>query len=237
MAGAGGLGINDTLPDQALSDPGFRQGTGQILAINQPELAYKYGVIRDKRFIPPAQLRGGAPGGQGGAAQPGGGRLSEETKEQLQSLSAHMAAAGAGIPQQTTASQQFPFGVEMPVASEAAARVGNVPGDDSSEPLTDDEKKRLHSNIDEFDVDTYRQLVTRDLLNNEEQRRIIESRLTPLDLADLIVYNRVAQDIIVRPNKFWFRVQNASGEEDLAVKRLIASESKSLEVSERYFLD
>jgi hypothetical protein len=80
-------------------------------------------------------------------------------------------------------------------------------------------------------------MMMKDIINNEEQRDLIEKRCTPLDITDLIMRGFVTQRVPVIPNKFEPEFQSMTGGEDLAIKRLIMQESKGLEVSDRYLLD
>ena len=54
-----------------------------------------------------------------------------------------------------------------------------------------------------------------------DQKDIIEGRLKELSIEEMIMQNRVTQDIPIIPGKFWFELQSMTTEEDLAVKRLI----------------
>jgi hypothetical protein len=120
----------------------------------------------------------------------------------------------------------------------AAARVGNLIGDNVVD--TDAAKSKLREHVekmDEFEFDSFRQAMMRDILNNPEQKAVIEARLQPLDITDMIVSGYVKQDVPVIPGKLTFTFRSMTGEEDLEVKRLIMTESKSLEVSDRYLLD
>ena len=220
---------NDTLPEEAKKDPAYREGAGAGYAINQLHLAMKYGVMRGGVLIPAAALR----------PPPSGSRLSDETikglaevaKFQKQRQEAESKSAGA-VNSDTEAEKG-------PAA--AAARLANVAGDESTAPLTAEEKKELNSaaarKVDDFDFDTFRQMMMKDLLNNPEQRELIEARLKPLDIADLIIEGTVAQEVQIIPNKFWVTYRSVAGQSDLAVKRLLMEEVKSVQVDDRYYLD
>ena len=60
---------------------------------------------------------------------------------------------------------------------------------------------------------------------------------TPLSLDDLIVNGYVRQRIPIVIGKFEPTFQSLGGDEELACKRLIVSDAKSLDVSEQYLLD
>ncbi len=118
---------------------------------------------------------------------------------------------------------------------EAAARVGEPPGDVDSE--APDGEPGPTTKLDEFDLDAFRKAMMRDLLNNPEQRQLIEGRLEPLDVGDLIVHNHIEQRVPVIPGVFEPTFQSMSGEEDLALKRLLLSDSASANLPDRYLLD
>jgi hypothetical protein len=219
----------DTLHPDAQKDPAFRQGMGSMLATAQPELALKYGVYRNGKFIPPQQLQAQRP------------HLSAQTVEGLEALqelqrqNASNPAVGGLSDSEREAEESVAKG-----PAGASARVGNVPGDGSNRPLSPEERENLKktlSQLDDFDFDSFRQQMMRDILNNPEQKEIIESSLRPLDLTDLIVNGYVTQDVVVVPGKLTLTFRSQTGEEDLELKRMVMAESKSLEVSDRYLLD
>ncbi len=219
----------DTLHPDAQKDPAFRQGMGSMIAQSQPELALKYGVYRNGKFIPPQQLA--APRAQ----------LSPQTVEGLTALQELQNRQAA--PQAVGRISESDRAAEEEVArgpAGAAARVGNMVGDQSNRPLTGDEREQLRnliSKMDDFDFDSFRQSMMKDILNNPEQKEIIESKLTPLDLSDLVSHGYVTQDVVVVEGKLTFTFRSQTGEEDLELKRMVMTESKSLEVSDRYLLD
>jgi hypothetical protein len=95
-----------------------------------------------------------------------------------------------------------------------------------------DPAKSSDSNIDElrtlFGDDTQWSV-----LNNPTRRKAIESRLVPLDIADILVHGEVRQTIPVIPDKLTLVVRSVNGEEDLAVKHLMGDESGT----DRYLMD
>jgi hypothetical protein len=224
--GPPGLTMNDILPDEAKQDPNFHEGAGCMYAANQPHLAKKYGVIRGGNRIPPQALAGVA-------NKP---VLSAKSIQGLEELAKFQKLREKAASGDLKAEQDAEKG---PAA--AAARLANAPGDTSTKPLTPEEKKELVDSsarkLDDFDFDTFRQMMMKDLLNNEEQKDIIESRLKPMDLADLIVEGSVAQEVIVIPNKFWVTFRSVSAAEDLAVKRMLMEEARSVQIDDRYYLD
>lgn len=221
-----GLTPMDLLPEQAKTDAAFREGSGSMYAVNQPHLATKYGIIRGGNFIPPQALSPNKNEKR---------HLSDQTVKGLQEVAKFQdlrqkAETGEFKAQQD--SEKGPAG--------ATARLGNMPGDNSAKPISEAERKDLKEAVrkmDDFDFDTFRQMVMKDLLNNEDQKNIIESRLKPMDLSDLIMEGSVAQEVIIVPDKFWIKFRSVSGQDDLAVKRLIMEESKAVQIDDRYYLD
>lgn len=208
----------DLLPEQATQDPEYQQGAGSRYAINQPRLAAKYGVIRNGQYLSPQQTQTGRPG------------LSPQSIEALKTL------------QQLQ--QQPPPRVEEKEAvtgtGSSAARLANAPGDDDINPVTDEDREKIKKsleNMDEFDFNTFRNMMVKDILNNEEQRKIIEERLIPIDVTDLILHGMARQVVPIIPGKFEPEFQTVSAEQALALKRLIVLEAKSLDVGDRYLLD
>lgn len=224
-----GILAGDLLPEAAQNDPKFRGGTGSLFAANQPMLAYKYGVVRRGQHIPPQKLQSVAAGQnlQSGAA--GADRkLSPETLEGLaafEEFNRNRAKAESGELAAERAASSGPAG------SSAETAGGTQPM------LTAEEKKELLENLDDFALEQYRQTTLRDMLNNDEQKEIIEKRCKPLDLAELIIEGRVSQRVVIVPGVFEPEFQSYTGNEDLILKRLLAMESKSLRVSDRYHLD
>lgn len=223
LAPKGGLLNTDVLPEQARQDPQFREGHGSMYAVNQPALAHKYGVIRSGKHIPPQQLDTGRPG------------LKSKTVEGLEEL--------AKFNQQRRDVESGDVAVER-AASEGiagqAAKLANPSGEGDVKPVTDDQKKEVENaikNMDEFDFNAFREIMMKDLINNDEQRSIIEERVKPLDLSELIMNGRVKQHIPIITGKYEPTFQSFTGEEELALKRLLMDERKGIEAPDRYLLD
>ena len=215
--GGGQILPGDLLPEQATQDPQFQQGAGSRYAINQPHLAMKYGVIRNGQFLAPQQLSTGRPG------------LRPETIQGLEMLQKA---------QQPAPQPETPPDPTGPGA--AAARIGNGPGDEDIGPVKEADRERIKGaleKMDDFDFHTFRDMMVKDILNNEEQRKIIEARLKPLDINDLIIHGKARQVVPIVEGRFEPEFQSVSAEEALALKRIIVSEAKSLDVSDRYLLD
>lgn len=216
-----GLANSDLLPELAHQDPMFVQGHGSQFAVNQhPSLAQKYGVIRNGRMIPPQMLNTGRPGLTGKTV---------EGLEALQAFNAQRRSAESGDTTAEHAAQEGPGG--------AAARVANTAGSEDVTPVSKSEVEQAVKNMDEFDFNTFREMMMKDLLNNDEQRKIIEERVTPLDLSDLIINGRVKQVLPIIPGKYEPEIQSVSADEDLALKRLLMKESELLNAPDRYMLD
>jgi hypothetical protein len=119
----------------------------------------------------------------------------------------------------------------------AGAAAGLAGGTD---PVTDEQRSAAEEalkNMDDFDFNSFRELMMKDLLNNDEQRQIIEERLKPLDLGELIMNSRVTQRIPVRPGQYEPELQSMTGEEELALKRLLMEERGKIAAPDRYLLD
>ncbi len=221
MAARAGLRPGDMLPEEALRDPEAKQGPGSAYAVSQPNLALRYGVVRNGQHIAPQQLKAGVKGTPG--------KLSPETLEGLQAMQRAQVQGPAGLPQS-----------EEEVEEQEDE---DAPGARSV--LTPQEQKEVEEAIgamDSFDYDALRQRMEKDILNNKEQRERIRGRCKPLDIDELIMKNRVSQDVPIIPphdgkQGFVVRYTSMTGEEDLALKRLIMQESQSVEVTERYLLD
>ena len=218
-----GLRPTDLLPEQATKDAAFQQGQGAMFAVNQPALAHKYGVMRNGEFVAPQRLRNQAPQPRGAA--PAGG-LRPETVEglkALEQLQTQRAQVEAGSPDR---------------AVEEEARRGPAGGAGITEkPLSETDKKQLLDDMDEFDLSRLKSALFKDLLNNDEQKKIIEDRLPPLDLTSLIMDGRVTQVVPIQPGQFEPEFQSYSVGEDLIIKRLIGEEAETLKPSDRYLLD
>jgi len=61
------------------------------------------------------------------------------------------------------------------------------------------------------------------VLNNPARRKAIEARLQPLDIADILIHGEIRQEIPIVPGKLAIVVRSVNGEEDLAVKQLMAT--------------
>jgi hypothetical protein len=213
---------NDILPDEAMQDPDFKQGQGSRYAASQPAMAMKYGVIRGTQRIAPQQL-----------ATPNKG-LSDKTLEGLKALQDAQTLRGKA--------ESSDARIEREAAGSpagAAGRLGNAPNDGPQikPQLSEKEAVEIANKMDDFDFNTLREMMMKDILNNDAQRKIIEARCEPLDISDMLVSGFVTQRVPIIPGKFEPTFASGRGDEDLAIKRLIMLESKSIEVAEKYLLD
>lgn len=230
----GALSPGDLLPPAAQQDPAYRHGHGADVAMNQPELAFKYGVMRSGQFIAPQQLQKPtmAPTARqvGGARpQPQQAQLRPETVEALNALG------------KFNNGEKDAETVDRAIDTEALQR-GPARAAGATKPeMSDAEKKNLLDDMDEFDITRLRNALYKDLLNNDEQKKLIESRLSPLNLGDLIMTGRVSQIVPIKPGLFEPEFQSYGGDEDLAIKRLLAVELENLKPLnagfERYVTD
>jgi hypothetical protein len=216
-----GLQMSDGLPPEVTEDPAFRPGQGSMMAVNQPHLAAKYGVIRGGQRIPPSAL-------QGGQRAPGR-RSVQETIRDMQMVAAATTPPSTVPKDDREAAEQVARS-----AAGASQNVGKPPGEAADEEAR---VRKAIEQLDDFDYDELRQQMNKDALNNPEQRAIIEERLSPLSLEELILKDRVQQRVPIIPVKFEVTYESMTGVDDLALKRLLMQESKSVEVTDRYLLD
>jgi hypothetical protein len=121
-----------------------------------------------------------------------------------------------------------------------AARLANPSGGEDIKPVSEDSRKAAEEavkNMDDFDFNAFREIMMKDLINNDEQRQIVESRLQPLDLSELIMHGRITQRVPIIPDRYEPEFQSMTGEEELALKRLLMQERKNIEAPDRYLLD
>lgn len=200
----------DLLPEEAVQDPAFKKGVGSNLAMLQPELAYKYGIIRNGKHLVPK----GSPmvGMAVKPPPPPPGQLREETVQGLSQLAKD----------QQKKIDSASNTVE-PTTTETA-KVDNI----GSSPMDD---------MDVFDIHRLRAALSRDILNNDEQRKIIEARLQPISIDEILISGTVVQKVPVIPGKFEPIFEHVSGEVDLELKALVGEKCKALDLGEQYFLD
>jgi len=216
------LMAGDLLPEMAKDDPSYQGGMGSMNASSQPHLAMKYGVVRNGKFMAPQQLQSGKPG------------LSQKTQEGLKVLKDLQDQA-----EQVAQSQDDKKAVEEAGESIGGAAAKIAGG--TEKPVTSEERKEFEKamrNLDDFDMNTFAEMTMKDILNNDEQRQLVEERLDPLDLDEYIMTGRVRQTVPIIPGKYEPVFQSYNQEEDLALKRLLVLERKNFtDAPNRYFLD
>lgn len=218
-----GILQNDVLPEAARQDPAFREGHGSLYAVNQPNLALKYGVIRNGRLMAPQELDTGRAG------------LKSKTVEGLEAVVKFNQQRQSAEKGDTAAEKASEEGL-----AGQAAKLANPSGEGDVKPVTEEQKKeaeRAMKNMDEFDFSAFREIMMKDLINNDEQRKIVEDRLIPLDLSQLIMDSRCTQQVPIIVDKYEPTFQSFTGEEELSLKRLLMEERKGLETPDRYLLD
>lgn len=134
--------------------------------------------------------------------------LSDETRKSMEALAEFQQRAE--IQQNFEASKR-----PQPQKAEADEALGPLPS-------LQEELKDLLQNEHEWNR-----------LNNPERRRIIESRLDAMDLTDIIIHGEIRQTVIVQPGKLSIVFRSVSGEEDLAIKRMMYGEKGG----DRYLMD
>lgn len=237
-----GLLMTDLLPPEAMQDPEYRAGGGAQYAAYQPHLAAKYGIIRGQTRISARELNNQSMGRKGG--------LSEKTIQGLQKLAEYQNTTPEQPTQPSGDTGSTIFKDPEDYQAEAAAArsskdLGNMqppnpnPGPVGVERdrLSDSEVQKVIQNMDEFDWETFRDLLQKDLLNNDSEREAIEERLEPLRLDELVMGKRAIQNIPVNPGVFEFKLQSYSGAEELALKNLVMMERKTPSKEDRYYHD
>lgn len=220
------LFATDLLPQSALTDPAFISGTGSQYASSQPALAAKHGVIRNGVLIPPQALQEGRRG------------LSQQTIDGIKALSEAQAASARH--EAETDARVFEESAKN--SAGAAARLASPSSNADVRPAAgkgsaDTEVEDAIRKMDDFDFSQFREMLTRDLINNEDQRAIIEAAVTPLDISDLITQGYVLQVVPIIPGKFYPTFRSVSAGDDLALKRMLMEESGEIEANSRYLLD
>lgn len=220
-AGGPDLLMTDLLPESARSDPSYVEGHGSMYAVNQRHLAAKYGIVRNGKHIAPSVLlTGGSPG------------LRKETVEGLEAV----AEFNRRRMQAESPDRVAERAAEGGVAGEAA-KLADPSAEPTAKPIGKDEVQQAIENMDDFDFDTFRDLVMKDILNNSEQKEIVEARLKPLDLNEIIDNGTITQVVPIVPGKYEITLQSLTAEEELAMKRLIVAEKGKVDAPDRYLLD
>lgn len=203
-------------PELAAQQAQFRQQAGP----QGPFSPLSPGAQQDPRFIqgmgsmiagnqphlqqPPKERRAAQADGDGYKPH-----LSEETRKSMEALAAMQAAVDG----QTEAAKK---------ATESESMPKDAPFDEEGARIQREIREMLGSD----------EMWTQ--LNNPERRKEIEGRVKPMDLTDIIIHGEVRQTVPVQPGKLEISYRSVSGDEDLAVKRMMAEETSG---NDRYLLD
>jgi hypothetical protein len=191
-----GGGVKDgggpfSLVDQeAVQQPGFRPGIGSMYQGNQPALK------------PEAQSD----------YKP---RLSEETRQTMQTLAEFQAVAE----RRQTMVQETAADPQKETREQQAAQLEQQIDSDS------DMFKELQEVLDDP--------AQWNILNNPRRRKEIEVRMDPMDITDVILHGEVRQTVPIIPDKLEVSYRSVSADEDLAVKQMMFGESGG----DRYLMD
>lgn len=212
----------DTLPEEARRDPSFRDGAGAMFAMSQPHLVGKYGVMRNGTAVPPSAFRAGGRGGP-----------SPETMAAVADLN-HKFAQNAS----TAARRAEDAEVEKEISGGAvgAARAASGSAGAADPKLEKEMKSRLES-MDKLDLHRLQEMGVVDLLNNDEQKTLIEERCSKITLDEYVMNGFVRQRVPIVPGVFEVTFQSMALEDELTLKNLIAKEANALELSDRYLVD
>ena len=224
------------------------------MAMNQPHMAAKYGVIRGGRRIPPQELvRGAAYAGPG--APPSDFRsgnkpprpsaaIAADLQKALgapggeQALRARKAAEQAGGVEPPDYLPKDDSEAEAQARGGAAARAGQAP----VAPVLNESVSDQLRKMDDLDFEALRREMIKDILKNPKQKDAVEARCKELDIDELIMNNYVRQRVPIIPatdtsKGFEPTFESMRGDVELTLKRLLVKESKSVAVTEAYLLD
>ena len=128
--------------------------------------------------------------------------------------------------------------VEKEVADSAvgAARTASTSAGGADPKFEKEMKTRLES-MDKLDLHRLQEMGVVDLLNNDEQKTLIEERCSPITLSEYVMNGFVRQRVPIVPGVFEVTFQSMSLEDELTLKNLIAKEANALELSDRYLVD
>jgi hypothetical protein len=197
----------DMLPPAAMQDPECQQGTGAAFAVSQPHLALRYGVIRNGVPVSPRDLN---------LKNPKRG-LSSETLAGLNAISQASQDSTLGHKAIAAAAPPLPAPAEPTLANEAA--------------------QKAIDEADPFQVQSWMRQLRTDDLNNAKQRELIESRIKPITIDELITFGYCEQRIPIVPVKFEITLRSTDPETELALKRLAMEDARSVNATDEYYLD
>jgi hypothetical protein len=141
--------------------------------------------------------------------------LSQKTRESMEALAAFQAQV-----QHQVESEPEEVDPEAQKRQQATAEMGKLPDKEPDDLYN--ELKTVLGDPDQFDA-----------LVNPKRRKLIESRLSKLDITDIIIHGEIRQDVIIVPDRLVVTYRSVSADEDLEVKRMMFGESGG----DRYLMD
>lgn len=229
----------DLLPQAATQDEHYRHGTGSRMAMSQPHMAAKYGVVRNGQHVPPQNLVRGQTSQQQQVRRP----PAAVRQDFEQALKSTQQPSKPKIESEDAGPEPPEHLPRTDAEAEAQAKAG--PGGSASKAgqppvapvFKDEELRKKISALDDLDYDALRREMIEDILKHPKQRETVESRCKPLSIEELILHNVVQQRVPIIPGKFEPTFENMRGDVELVLKRLLVKESKSVAVTEDYLLD
>ena len=100
--------------------------------------------------------------------------------------------------------------------------------DEERKPMTNSEVEKAMQNMDDFDMEDLRNYLMKDILNNEDQREIVEARLEPMNLSEIIEKGYLTQKVPIVPGVWEPTFQSLSAQDELGLRRLLMEELKSV---------
>jgi len=91
--------------------------------------------------------------------------------------------------------------------------------------------------MDELDFQKWREHQLQDILNNDEQRQLIEARCQPLTLDQMLMDGCSRQVVPIIPGQFEPEFQTMSTEDEMAIRRLIIDEAQAFVMPDKYVVD
>ena len=230
----------DMLPDEATKDPAFVSGAGSRMAMSQPQLAAKYGVVRGGKLIPPQALVQGAQGGP-----PSDFRRQMRSKDAITAdLKTALSAPQVNQPRQLDGVEsniEPPKGLprtDAEARQQAQAGPGGAAANAGPMPIAPilDSEVQDQLGLSTEDLASLQREMIRDILRNPKQKEIVEARCKPLNIEELILRNKVTQRVPIIPQKFEPTFESMEGTVELALKRMLYKESEAIAVTEAYLL-
>lgn len=132
--------------------------------------------------------------------------------------------AVAGQPQAQQGYQNPIRGENAGLKTETVEQLAAVAEANAPEKKEEKEKESEQELDDIFDFDEFGNRV-KNILANKQRREAIEARCAPISLMDLLVNQEVRQEVPIVPKKYVPTFRTMGGDEDLEVKRILASSS------------